>query len=272
MDQRNHAQGLSLQRPPDSRRPLPQPPGAGPRARTGSATSWRRRTFKTGEMTRLPAAAGAAPSLSALLRRLRRAGVRAGARRAHDRLHLRRRRSRRPAAPTSSPPRTTRFSSAACSTWTAAATATATIRTFTRAQMRTPGVPPLGHQGTYYGFTSYSNVTATIGAFDCDEHQLREGFLIHRMFDTPLLPDGHGGAVLSRHAARFRRADRAGFQAAVSGPGGRPLRAREHPTRQRSARRLPALLQLLVLRRTGQQGRGDRALRHAVPRVPHRRR
>jgi hypothetical protein len=40
------------------------------------------------------------------------------------------------------------------------------------------------HQGTYYGFTSYSNVTCTIGAFDCDEHQLREGFLIHRMFTT----------------------------------------------------------------------------------------
>lgn len=40
------------------------------------------------------------------------------------------------------------------------------------------------HQGTYYGFTSYSAVTAAIGQFDCDEHQLREGFLIHRMFDT----------------------------------------------------------------------------------------
>lgn len=40
------------------------------------------------------------------------------------------------------------------------------------------------HQGTFYGFTSYSNVTATIGTFDCDEHNLREGFLIHRMFDT----------------------------------------------------------------------------------------
>ena len=40
------------------------------------------------------------------------------------------------------------------------------------------------HQGTYYGFTSYSNVTAAIGQFDCDDHQLMEGFLIHRMFDT----------------------------------------------------------------------------------------
>ncbi len=40
------------------------------------------------------------------------------------------------------------------------------------------------HQGTYYGFTSYSSVTAAMGTFDCDEHQLGEGFLIHRMFTT----------------------------------------------------------------------------------------
>jgi hypothetical protein len=40
------------------------------------------------------------------------------------------------------------------------------------------------HQGTYYGFTSYSSVTASIGSFDCDEHLLREGFLIHRRFAT----------------------------------------------------------------------------------------
>jgi hypothetical protein len=40
------------------------------------------------------------------------------------------------------------------------------------------------HQGTYYGFTSYSNVTSAIGSFNCDEHELREGFLIHRMFTT----------------------------------------------------------------------------------------
>ncbi len=39
------------------------------------------------------------------------------------------------------------------------------------------------HQGTYYGFTSYSSLTACMGTFDCDEHELREGFLIHRMFD-----------------------------------------------------------------------------------------
>lgn len=40
------------------------------------------------------------------------------------------------------------------------------------------------HTGTYYGYTSYSNITSTIGAFDCDQHTLREGFLIHRMFST----------------------------------------------------------------------------------------
>jgi hypothetical protein len=40
------------------------------------------------------------------------------------------------------------------------------------------------HEGTYYGFTSYSSITTAIGKFDCGEHQLAEGFLIHRMFDT----------------------------------------------------------------------------------------
>ncbi len=40
------------------------------------------------------------------------------------------------------------------------------------------------HQGTYYGFTSYSNITAAVGTFDCEDHQLGEGFLIHRMFDS----------------------------------------------------------------------------------------
>jgi hypothetical protein len=40
------------------------------------------------------------------------------------------------------------------------------------------------HQGTYYGFTSYSNVTVAIGQFDCERHELAEGFLIHRMFDS----------------------------------------------------------------------------------------
>ena len=40
------------------------------------------------------------------------------------------------------------------------------------------------HQGTYYGFSAYSNVTVCVGNFDCDDHLLREGFLIHRMFKT----------------------------------------------------------------------------------------
>lgn len=40
------------------------------------------------------------------------------------------------------------------------------------------------HEGTYYGFTSYSNITVAIGQFDCGGHQVAEGFLIHRMFDT----------------------------------------------------------------------------------------
>ena len=55
---------------------------------------------------------------------------------------------------------------------------------FTRAQMDRQLYRRWAHQGTYYGFTSYSNLTAAIGTFDCDEHQLREGFLIHRMFNT----------------------------------------------------------------------------------------
>ena len=55
---------------------------------------------------------------------------------------------------------------------------------FVRAQMRQQMYQRWAHQGTYYGFTSYSNITATLGTFDCDQHVLREGFLIHRMFDT----------------------------------------------------------------------------------------
>ena len=40
------------------------------------------------------------------------------------------------------------------------------------------------HQGTYYGFSSYSSITSTVGAFERDGHTLHEGFLIHRMFRT----------------------------------------------------------------------------------------
>jgi hypothetical protein len=55
---------------------------------------------------------------------------------------------------------------------------------FTREQLKRHLYRRWAHMGTYYGFTSYSNVTTTIGAVDCDEHTLREGFLIHRMFST----------------------------------------------------------------------------------------
>ena len=55
---------------------------------------------------------------------------------------------------------------------------------FTRKQLIRHLYCRWAHTGTYYGFTSYSNITATIGAFDCDQHTLREGFLIHRMFST----------------------------------------------------------------------------------------
>jgi len=55
---------------------------------------------------------------------------------------------------------------------------------FTRKQLEHHLYHRWAHTGTYYGYTSYSNITATIGAFDCDQHTLREGFLIHRMFST----------------------------------------------------------------------------------------
>lgn len=55
---------------------------------------------------------------------------------------------------------------------------------FVREEMQRQVYRRWAHQGTYYGFTSYSNVTCSIGLFDCDEHELREGFLIHRMFTT----------------------------------------------------------------------------------------
>lgn len=57
-------------------------------------------------------------------------------------------------------------------------------RNFTLRSMRKHVYRRWAHQGTYYGFTSYSNITVTIGVFDCDYHSLSEGFLIHRMFQT----------------------------------------------------------------------------------------
>jgi len=55
---------------------------------------------------------------------------------------------------------------------------------FTREQMREHVYRRWAHEGTYYGFTSYSNVTLTLGVYDRGEHVVKEGFLIHRMFDT----------------------------------------------------------------------------------------
>jgi hypothetical protein len=57
-------------------------------------------------------------------------------------------------------------------------------RGFTKRQMEQQVYRRWSHQGTLYGFTSYSNVTLCFGTFDCDDHQLSEGFLIHRMFDS----------------------------------------------------------------------------------------
>ncbi len=55
---------------------------------------------------------------------------------------------------------------------------------FIREQMRAHLYARWAHEGTYYGFTSYSNVTASIGVGDRGEHVVTEGDLIHRMFDT----------------------------------------------------------------------------------------
>lgn len=57
-------------------------------------------------------------------------------------------------------------------------------RGFTKRLMEQQVYRRWSHQGTLYGFTSYSNVTMCFGTFDCDDHQLSEGFLIHRMFDS----------------------------------------------------------------------------------------
>jgi hypothetical protein len=57
-------------------------------------------------------------------------------------------------------------------------------RDFVRKQMRRHIYRRWAHAGTYYGFTSYSSATTALGESDCDLHALREGFLIHRMFNT----------------------------------------------------------------------------------------
>lgn len=55
---------------------------------------------------------------------------------------------------------------------------------FTEKQMRRHLYTRWAHEGTYYGYTSYSSVTISMGADDRGKHKLREGFLIHRMFNT----------------------------------------------------------------------------------------
>jgi hypothetical protein len=57
-------------------------------------------------------------------------------------------------------------------------------REFTRGQMREHLYKRWAHEGTYYGFTSYSNITVSLGVMDRGEHVIKEGNLIHRMFDT----------------------------------------------------------------------------------------
>lgn len=53
---------------------------------------------------------------------------------------------------------------------------------FTREQMREHCYTRWAHEGTYYGFTRYSNVTLALGVKDRGLHQMEEGNLIDRMF------------------------------------------------------------------------------------------
>lgn len=55
---------------------------------------------------------------------------------------------------------------------------------FTRELMNRHVYRRWAHEGTYYGFTSYSNITMVMGESDRADHLLREGFVIHRMFDS----------------------------------------------------------------------------------------
>lgn len=57
-------------------------------------------------------------------------------------------------------------------------------RDFIRKEMDRQVYRRWAHEGTYYGFTSYSNISLCVGKSDRGGHQLREGFLIHRMFNT----------------------------------------------------------------------------------------
>lgn len=53
---------------------------------------------------------------------------------------------------------------------------------FTRQQMREHCYTRWAHEGTFYGFTRYSNVTLSLGEEDRGLHQVQEGHLIQRMF------------------------------------------------------------------------------------------
>jgi hypothetical protein len=55
---------------------------------------------------------------------------------------------------------------------------------FTRIQMAKQLYRRWAHQGTYYGYSSHSSITSTIGPFSSEDHSLEEGFLVHRMFST----------------------------------------------------------------------------------------
>lgn len=55
---------------------------------------------------------------------------------------------------------------------------------FLRRQMAEHVYRRWAHEGTYYGFTNYSNISLTIGKRDRGHHVLTEGDLIHRMFNT----------------------------------------------------------------------------------------
>jgi hypothetical protein len=51
-------------------------------------------------------------------------------------------------------------------------------------QMREHIYTRWAHEGTFYGFTNYSNISLTLGKQDRGSHALVEGDLIHRMFNT----------------------------------------------------------------------------------------
>jgi hypothetical protein len=55
---------------------------------------------------------------------------------------------------------------------------------FTRSQMAQQLYCRWAHQGTYYGYSSYSSIASAVGSLAREDHSLEEGFLVHRMFST----------------------------------------------------------------------------------------